>query len=464
MTRLYTDADIGRPFENAEGDKPWRDQFMRDYGRVIHSASFRRLQGKTQVFPGHESDFFRNRLTHSLEVAQIAEGIVDRLNHEDEFFKSQPLKSRLCATAALLHDLGHPPFGHNGERALDEKMLEFGGFEGNAQTLRIVSHLEKKEISGPKRYGLNLTFRTLAAILKYDQVIPKSREAESKVAKGYYDSEADLVARIKAEVTGDRVPAVGDFKTVECALMDLADDIAYSTFDLEDALKVGFLTPGSILASSKELLDQVARTVSEELKKTIKPEDVSAVFQELFEEMIGALLVENIEGGEPKGLLVQDQALDVFASGERASLEFVGSGHLRTKMSSKLVKDAIEGILVEINEDVPALTKVRLNDDVRLRVEVLKQYVYVATISTHRVKIAEYRGTKMVHDIFDALSAKNGYLLLPDDARHAHSQCGSKANKMRVICDFIAGMTDRYASEFYARLYSEAPQSMFKPL
>jgi dGTPase len=464
MTSLYTDADQDRLLPSGDGDKPWRDQYMRDYGRVVHSASFRRLQGKTQVFPGHESDFFRNRLTHSLEVAQIAEGIVDRLNHEDEFFKKQPLRPRLCATAALMHDLGHPPFGHNGERALDQKMLEFGGFEGNAQTLRIVSHLEKKVIVDGHRHGLNLTYRTLASILKYDEVIVGHRDAESKVAKGYYECEAELVARIKEKVTGGKVPPPGHFKTVECALMDLADDIAYSTFDLEDAVKVGFLTPGFILASSKEMLEEVARTVSRELKRSISAADVLEVFQELFEEMIGTNLVEALDQGDQEGVPSRERALEVFAGGERASLNFVGSSNLRTKMSSKLVKDAIEGVVVEVNEEVPALTKVSLNNEAKLRVEVLKQYVYIAAISTHRVKIAEYRGTKMIDSIFDALSGKKGEMLLPDDVRYAHAECSGEPARRRVICDFIAGMTDRYAAEFYARLHSEAPQSMFKPL
>ena len=105
---------------------PWRPPFVRDYGRIIHSASFRRLQGKTQTFLGHESDFFRNRLTHSLEVAQIAEGIVDRLNWTHPFFQDDKIDGRLCLTASLIHDLGHPPFGHNGERALDAPCASMG--------------------------------------------------------------------------------------------------------------------------------------------------------------------------------------------------------------------------------------------------------------------------------------------------------------------------------------------------
>lgn len=123
---------------------PGRSEIDRDFARIIHCPSFRRLQGKTQLFPGHESDFFRNRLTHSLEVAQIAESIARKLNSTEPYLRKNPINERICYAAALLHDIGHPPFGHNGEDALDAKMAKFGGFEGNAQTLRIVSQLEKR--------------------------------------------------------------------------------------------------------------------------------------------------------------------------------------------------------------------------------------------------------------------------------------------------------------------------------
>src|ERR1700720_267785 len=127
-TPLYGTGDTEREFDEVGEWVPYRSDYVRDYGRVIHSASFRRLQGKTQVFPGHESDFFRNRLTHSLEVAQIAESIAYRLNYHEKLFQIHNIDPRVCATAGLVHDLGHPPFGHNGERALDDKMREYGGF------------------------------------------------------------------------------------------------------------------------------------------------------------------------------------------------------------------------------------------------------------------------------------------------------------------------------------------------
>jgi dGTPase len=190
-------------------DEPYRTPWRRDYARLIHSAAFRRLQGKTQLFPGNESDFFRNRLTHSLEVAQIAKSIAIRINNTYDYFKSDNINTDLVETAALGHDLGHPPFGHNGEEALDRCMRRDGGFEGNAQSLRILSKLEKRQtrttssegdtpipvLDGKdNRAGLNLTYRTLAAVLKYDNEIPTPRE---KVAKGYYYTERDLVQIIR---------------------------------------------------------------------------------------------------------------------------------------------------------------------------------------------------------------------------------------------------------------------------
>src|ERR1044072_2799677 len=138
---LYGNRDVARESElrhqsTFDGQDGHNSEFRRDYARLIHSPAFRRLQGKTQLFPGTESDFFRNRLTHSMEVAQIAKGIALNLNSE-EFFRDNPLNTDLVELAALAHDLGHPPFGHNGEYALDERMREHGGFEGKAQTLPI---------------------------------------------------------------------------------------------------------------------------------------------------------------------------------------------------------------------------------------------------------------------------------------------------------------------------------------
>lgn len=142
-------------------EEPYRTNFRKDYSRLVHCPSFRRLAGKTQLYPGQESDFFRNRLSHSMEVAQIAKSISTRLNNTQLFSDGSKLDldTDLVEFAALAHDIGHPPFGHQGEEALDQCMLDFGGFEGNAQTLRILTKLEKKLLldidSAPKGIASN---------------------------------------------------------------------------------------------------------------------------------------------------------------------------------------------------------------------------------------------------------------------------------------------------------------------
>lgn len=449
---LYPSGSYERDYKNEAPGPSWRGDFSRDYARVIHSASFRRLQGKTQVFPGHESDFFRNRLTHSLEVAQIAEGISERLNEEHDGFKDSRIDGKLCATAALIHDLGHPPFGHNGERALDHAMLKYGGFEGNAQTLRIVAKLEKKiRDSSDERHGLNLTYRTLAAILKYDRKIPRSRRDGSKIVKGYYESEAALVGRIKEAVLGGKSKE-RKFKTVECSIMDLADDIAYSTYDFEDSLKAGFLTPGSILSSSKNLVKKVSEKVEKELNYSFSSAEVIKVFAEIFSVFL------------PRHSDEQDTMVE-FGDLYRASQDLAGSGYFRTQLSSQLVGMAIRAVEVDFNKDNPILSTVKLEKTAMERVEVLKQFTFVATIYSSRVMLPEYRGYEVVKGIFKALAGDRGELLMPEDVREHMEECGDEHDqKMRVICDFVAGMTDRYAMEFFGRLHSDSPQSMFKPI
>ncbi|MBK5571648.1 MAG: dNTP triphosphohydrolase [Ensifer sp. SSB1] len=466
---MYGNGDYERQNGELDDSETWRPPFVRDYGRIIHSASFRRLQGKTQVFPGHESDFFRNRLTHSLEVAQIAEGIADRLNdvYKDKL-AGRKIDSRVCAAAALVHDIGHPPFGHNGERALDAKMKNYGGFEGNAQTLRILSRLEKKArynspVGGDDRAGLNLCNRTLAAILKYDSEIAEERSQDAKLAKGYYTSEAAIVANIKSKVLGGQnPPPKGKFKTVECAIMDIADDIAYSVYDLEDSLKAGFLTPATILATDEELLTRVAKEVTDQIEEDIGEEidgtRVQGAFVAIFSDIFASKPTTE-KGAE------QERDISDFITAMRASQDLHLDSAKRTKLSSELVHEFIGGVELTINEECPALSKVKLDKATRIKVEILKQYTYLSTIYSNRVKLGEYRGTELVTDIFNALEKKNGYLLMPDDVRRQVQEAGKNdALKARHICDFVAGMTDRYAVEFWARLKSDAAESIFKPI
>ena len=276
---LYRAADATRVakrgIKKGGEAEPYRTEFRRDYQKLLHSPCFRRLQGKTQLFPSEENDFYRTRLTHSLEVAQVAKSIAIRLNSTDPYFKKHHVDTDLIEFAGLAHDIGHPPFGHNGEYILDTLMLDYRGFEGNAQTLRILPTIEQKAtIEFPPvapfaegqdiRRGLNLTYRSLASVLKYDRAIPENGDARrsadlaSEPCKGYYSSEAPLVREIKKRL-GTR--GVKRFKTIECSIMDVADDIAYSTYDIEDAFAAGFLTPISILAVADVEKEKIAELI-----------------------------------------------------------------------------------------------------------------------------------------------------------------------------------------------------------
>jgi dGTPase len=448
---LYPPESGARALNEKDIEEPW----LEDYGRVIHSPAFRRLQGKTQVFPGHESDFFRNRLTHSLEVARIAELMAWRINKQHPYFRENPLNTRICMIAGMVHDLGHPPFGHNGEHALDDRMRGYGGFEGNAQTLRIVGHLEKKISSGEdeaedSRVGLNLTYRSLAAILKYDRMIPHVRGAGEALVKGYYAEEETLVQQMKTAVDPDWKTASA-FKTVECQIMDIADDIAYSTFDLEDCFKAGFLSPATILSSDTDLLARVAAKVSAAMgDERLDEHDVLGAFAEMFYQLG--------EGASGNGLMDMIQAF-------KRSQSVATSGYLRTEFSCELIQRFLAGIQVQLDARCPARSVVRLDPETRRMVEILKNYVYEATIFSARVKVTEFRGYSLVSSIFEALSGPKGYLLMPDDVRRLHGQYESNATaRMRIVCDFIAGMTDNYALEFYGRLSAGHPQSIFKPI
>jgi dGTPase len=465
---LYSEASWHR--ENPEPpSQPWRTEARRDYARVIHSPSFRRLQGKMQIFPVHESDFFRNRLTHSLEVAQIAESVAYRLNFQEELFRIHNIDPRVCATAGLVHDLGHPPFGHNGERALDDKMREYGGFEGNAQTLRILSKLEKKvggsgdRLTYDGRLGLNLTYRTLASILKYDKIIPNVRGEGDALVKGYYAEEADLVTKIKNAVEPEWRKSGKPFKTIECYVMDVADDIAYSTYDLEDCLKAGFLTPAEILSSKPELLCRVATKVSKKTNTHVSAQDVLETFWDMFSSIVpnDSVVGNRDRSKEPQ---TTDDLLKVIKAFQ-SSRNLAQSGFLRTGLTSQLVGEFVNGVRVNPNPEFPALSEAYLEHEALKKVEILKHYTYEAMIYSARVKLTEYRGYAVIAQIFDALSGVKGHLLMPDDVRELYDDCEANASaRKRVVCDFVAGMTDRYAIEFCGRLHSEFAESMFKPI
>jgi len=426
------------------------------------------------LFPGRESDFFRDRLTHSLEVAQIGKSIAIKINHD---LKSKGLKYQidtdLVEFAGLAHDLGHPPFGHFGENILDRKMIECGGFESNAQTLRLITKIEKRHnideapcgfsSSGQDiRVGLNLAARSIASILKYDEEIPFEKDDRITPKKGFYRSERDIVNAIKEKVCGKKFH--DKFKTVECWIMDIADDIAYSTYDLEDSFKAGFLKPIDLICANETVLENVAKKVNEKSETTLSREDVREEIHKIFLDVF--ILPEGFEEAYRNPSREDLEELHLF------SIRFahIISGSLasnprRTDLTSSLVGGAIRKVgLTNINDEFPALSIVELEPDKKIQVEILKNLVYESQIMSPKIQMVAYRSQEIIETIFKTLAGKNGFRLLPEDFQETYKAAPSPQDKKRVICDFIAGMTDRYAIEFYGRLTSENPETIFKPI
>jgi dGTPase len=452
---LYQASDRDRRFSE-EDLKTHSSQFRRDYARLIHSASFRRMQGKTQIYPGIASDFFRNRLTHSLEVAQIAKSMAIIVN--DKY--NLNIDYDLIETAALCHDIGHPPFGHNGEQALHHKMRDFGGFEGNAQTLRILSRSEKKLYMGKdlikdgvdNRLGLNFTYRTLASILKYDNKIPPYIVSESPYpVKGYYACDHEIVEDIKKNVLSGFSPSVYEgapFKTIECSIMDLADDIAYSTYDIEDAFKGGFLDPVRMVGADSEILEKVQQELyrSEGLELSI--EDIRQILVSIFNGFI-------------------DFDIDSAVVIHQKSKALAETGYLRTEFTSRLVHRCISNVHIRINYECPLLSKVYLEEELRIHVEVLKVFIFISVITAPTMNIIRYRGRDIISNLFDLLmKSKPDSSLLPLDIGALFFSYGKDdwVNKSRIVSDYISSMTDRHAVELYSRFNSDIPHGLFKPL
>lgn len=474
MERLFTPnntfrfKEINNSYDDGtQGGNKYRDEYRRDYARIMHSPAFRRLENKTQLFPGRESDFFRNRLTHSLEVAQISKTIAYKINRQ---LNTNMILPDVCEIAGLIHDIGHPPFGHNGEKALDDCMKDCGGFEGNAQSIHIITRLEKKEPSesskcfsdtgADNRYGLNLTARSIASALKYDTAIPIFRDPNSKLVKGYYLSEKPIIDRIKQELIG--CESCDNFKTIECSIMDIADDIAYSTYDIEDAFKAGFLTPYEMMSAPSGIYQQI----SEKLKEADIVADadecrgiVIALFSDVWQDMIE--IQKQIRADDVD---YENKTILNYINSYIYSQNLAADGYLRTKFTSFLISKFVNGLSVKSNIDHPILSTITVDEQIKKEINILKHFSFICLINSSRLKVAESRGYEIIKKIFSKLADPGGFKLLPEDFQQLYHQSCTDEGKRRIICDFIAGMTDRYALEFYGRLFSENPQTIFKPL
>ena len=371
---------------HAEAESSTRTAFQRDRDRIIHSAAFRRLQYKTQVFVYHEGDNFRTRLTHSLEVAQIARSIARVLGLDED----------LAEALALAHDLGHTPFGHAGEDALQAVMADYGGFDHNAQSLKIVTRLEERY---PNFDGLNLTWETLEGLVKHNGPLIGSL-VSGKAARVHELPGAitDYVARHDLELH--------TFAGPEAQVAALADDIAYNNHDIDDGLRAGLFTIEDL--SDVPLVGPVFHHVA----KQYPDASWSIRIHEAVRHLIGVMVV------------------DLLTETKRRIAE--------CKPGSAADVRALKFPLVSFSDEM------RKNDSA------LKKFLFAHMYRHFSVNRMTSKGRRVVTDLFRLFHAEPE-CLPPEWQRQGDGAMGVKTS--RVVADYIASMTDRLALDEYRRLF-----------
>jgi dGTPase len=373
------DPSKSRGRKAAESESATRTPFARDRDRIIHCTAFRRLKEKTQVFVAHEGDHFRTRLTHSLEVAQIARSLATALG----------LDADLAETIALAHDLGHPPFGHAGEDELQVQMQPYGGFDHNVQTFRVVTKLERRY---PRWEGLNLTWETLEGIIKHNGPVVDKLDKPSWSAIAEFDAEYDL--------------RLGGWASAEAQVAALADDIAYNNHDVDDGVQAGLFQ----LEELREIPligPHVASAVAD-----YPTCDVGILRLEAVRRMIGAMVD------------------DVLAeTRRRAAADKVGSpedvrvlGHALVAFSRDMVEDLSQ----------------------------LRAFLMERMYRHWRVNRTRSQARRMLAEMFQLFMGEPD--VLPAEW-YARTEGRDDAGRARVVCDYIAGMTDRYAIEEHRKLF-----------
>jgi dGTPase len=393
----YKSHDYARQFEERTKSGEERSPFEKDRSRIIHSAAFRRLQGKTQVFVSGSGDFFRTRLTHSLEVAQIGKALAQRLGADPD----------LVEACCLAHDLGHPPFGHTGEAVLNECMKDYGGFEGNAQNIRVLTRLSTKSLAYD---GLNLTRSTLDGTFKYKRAFATGSK------KFFYDEDAPLMVW----ATDGGVPGE---KSFDCQIMDWADEIAYSCHDLEDGMKAGMINRARLKANHR-------------LRESLGEEETEWVLEKL------AFVEEQLTERSRKG------ARKVLTS--QLIHEFVGAAERELRPTALPTSTDRYRYKLEID---PVQHK---------HAVALKNIMFGLIVEDVRIATLENKATRIIRGLFDIFSDLNERtaFLFPEDFRDIWLEADN-LGKIRTACDYIAGMTDDYAERVYARLYLPQAGSIY---
>lgn len=383
--------------------------FQRDYARIMYSSSFRRLQGKMQLLGIKNDQFFRNRLTHSLEVAQITRSIAGTIQYDSG-------ESYIVEAGALAHDLGNPPFGHAGERYLNEEFVDIGGFEGNAQTLRILTSIEKKR---PEFRGLNLTYRSMLSVVKYFNKFDAGAYKNGvKNQKFIYDEDYDL---LKNFIDENEIKV----RTLDVQIVDIADEIAYAAHDLEDGLRVKAFTIDEIL---------------HDYKASYGNSDSYAVFE------------ENVKKAQGKA----GYGINKIDSTQYSKL-------FRQELASRLINLALNDIgLVPVTDKMVGKTGTKQSEELGFLshgelIHGLKDIVFKCINHNDEVYHYEQEGKKVINFLVDLYSKDEIYLPPEYRAKELMMQYSDLKNndenvlQKRLICDYIAGMMDSYAISAYEK-------------
>jgi dGTPase len=350
----------------AEAEHPYRTAYQRDRDRIIHTTAFRRLEYKTQVFVYSEGDHYRNRLTHSVEVAQIGRTLARALGCNED------LTEAIC----LAHDLGHPPFGHVGEATLNLLMADHGGYDHQKQTYRIITELEQRY---PDHPGLNLTYEVREGVVKHD-------------------TEYDLIdAR-------HYVPE--EMGTLECQLANLADEIAYNTSDLDDGLRSGILDPKEVqeLAIAKRVLASLGEDAGDDLGDAL-------LRHRFIRRLVGIEVTDTIQATDR----------NLASAGVHSLADLRSLPHNVANYSPELH---------DLNSE-------------------LKRYLFKCFYRHYRVVRMATKAERLLRDLFTAYVAQP--LQLPNETQLRAQEHPEGLH--RVVCDYLAGMTDRYAIQEHKRLY-----------
>lgn len=415
--RFYQAFDYERFPEPEKGaDDEYRSPFEIERDRIVFSYPFRRLQSKTQVFQSGEYDFYRTRLTHSIEVAKIGRSICRFLQErsellEPDFYIDADLTEAIC----LAHDLGHPPFGHIGERKLNELMAEHGGFEGNGQTLRILTELIYERPGRTKGIAPSRAF--LDGVLKYKALHHERLDEEGRAPENHFIYDEQVLWR--QEVFGQKeqpkalrsASALNGFKSIECQIMDWADDTAYSLHDIVDGIHARYINVGSVQewAANRELSDE-ARSQIETLCKVIR--------ENRYEPYFGSRIGRFVHGcrlRERKGFL-----------------------------SDRTHRHAFE---------------LAIDPEVKAESELYKSIALDLIFKSTQLQQIEFKGGHILEKLFCALGENcadpedKGLRLLPPNVRELIDREDLAAGRYRRICDFVAGLTDGQALRTYRRLF-----------